>query len=225
MRELSDCCQIVDVDDRSLEFSFHCPLLSLPLAFKTNLETIPNKSPYLHAQPDNLARWAQKIGTDGFKIGIAWQGNTGAIDAQRSFPLADLQELSWIPGVRLISLQKGEGVEQLDSLPSGMRVESLGHEFDAGPDAFLDSAAVIEHCDLVVTSDTSIAHLAGALGAPTWVALKQVPDWRWMMGRADSPWYPTIRLFRQSVRDDWKGVFVQIERELAPLVTKSGAAP
>ena len=82
----------------------------------------------------------------------------------------------------------------------GMRVETLGEEFDAGPDAFLDTAAVMKICDLVITSDTSVAHLAGALGAPTWVALKRVPDWRWMLDRSDSPWYPTMRLFRQSVR-------------------------
>ncbi len=100
----------------------------------------------------------------------------------------------------------------------GMRVETLGEEFDAGPDAFLDTAAVMKICDLVITSDTSVAHLAGALGAPTWVALKRVPDWRWMLDRSDSPWYPTMRLFRQSVRGDWRSAFAEIEKELKSLL-------
>jgi ADP-heptose:LPS heptosyltransferase len=105
-----------------------------------------------------------------------------------------------------------------------MRVATLGHDFDAGSDAFIDTAAVMECLDLVITPDTAIAHLAGALGRPAWVALKHVPDWRWLLDRSDSPWYPTIRLFRQTKRDDWSGVFAAIEAELVELVTANSRA-
>jgi ADP-heptose:LPS heptosyltransferase len=119
---------------------------------------------------------------------------------------------------KAVALHKGEGLSQMQTRPMGTRVETLGEEFDAGPDAFLDTAAVVKTCDLVITSDTSVAHLAGALGAPTWVALKSVPDWRWLLDRSDSPWYPTVRLFRQSVRGDWRGAFAEIEKELKSLL-------
>ena len=121
------------------------------------------------------------------------------------------------PGARLIGLQKNAGLEQLKSLPDGMAVEWPGPDFDAGPDAFLDSAALMEAVDLIVTSDTAIAHLAGALGRPVWVALQKVPDWRWLMDRDDCPWYPGMRLFRQTVRGDWTGVFARMTEDAAKL--------
>jgi hypothetical protein len=116
--------------------------------------------------------------------------------------------------VRLISLQKGEGSEQLAMLPDGMTVERLGEDFDAGFDAFIDSAAVMQACDLIVTCDTSIAHLAGALGRPTWTALRDVPDWRWLLERQDSPWYPSMTLYRQPRFEDWASVFAAMARDL-----------
>jgi ABC-type amino acid transport substrate-binding protein len=122
--------------------------------------------------------------------------------------------LSQIDGVRLISLQKGGALAQLDALPTGMTVETLGDDFDEGSQAFLDTAAAMKSCDLVITSDTAVAHLAGALGIKTWVALQYVPEWRWLLDRQDSPWYPTARLFRQRSRGDWKSVFQQMETEL-----------
>ena len=103
-------------------------------------------------------------------------------------------------------------------LPADVTIETLGDDFDSGPDAFIDTAAVMENLDLIITSDTSIAHLAGALGRSTWVALKYVPDWRWLLDREDSPWYPTMRLFRQSERDNWQPVFANMERELRSLL-------
>jgi ADP-heptose:LPS heptosyltransferase len=123
--------------------------------------------------------------------------------------------------VRLISLQKGEGEAQLLTLPDGM-VQALGRDFDAGPDAFVDTAAVMEGLDLIITSDTAIAHLAGALGRPTWVALQYVPDWRWLLDRNDSPWYPTMRLFRQQRVGDWEGVFSQIQLALIERMQSAG---
>ena len=193
---------------------WHSPLLSLPAAFGTTLQSIPAQIPYLSAEPERVERWRRHIGSEGLRIGIAWQGRVGKADLGRSFPLEHLQWIGSVAGVRLISLQKDRGAEQLQALPAGMRVESLGEDFDRGPDAFLDTAAVMECVDLVIACDTAVAHLAGALGRPVWIALRHVPDWRWMLERSDSPWYRTARLFRQARAGDWNGVFEQMRREL-----------
>lgn len=170
----------------------------------TNLAAMGATPPYLFAEPNRVAAWRERIGEWGFRVGIAWQGFAGRYeDRGRSLPLTVMRPLA-CPGVRLISLQKGDGEEQVAS--AGFPVESLPG-LDDGPDAFLDTAAVMMSCDLIVTSDTSIAHLAGALGRPVWTALRFVPDWRWMLGRNDSPWYPSMRLFRQTVDGDWAPVF------------------
>jgi ADP-heptose:LPS heptosyltransferase len=132
--------------------------------------------------------------------------------------LADLAPLGRLPGVRLISLQKHHGLDQLMNLPDGMTVETLGDDFDSGPDAFMDTAAAMSNLDLIITADTSIAHLAGALERPAWVVLKYVPDWRWLLDRDDSPWYPTLRLFRQDSDGDWKSAIAKMERELRALL-------
>jgi Flp pilus assembly protein TadD len=177
------------------------PLLSVP----ARTHVVPVEPPYLFAEPERVAVWRQRIGAGGVRVGINWQGFSGRFeDNGRSMPLAAFAPLASVPGVRLISLQKGEGEEQVAGC--GFPVEVL-ERLDAGPDAFLDTAAVMMGLDLVVTSDTSIAHLAGALGRPVWVALRFVPDWRFMLGRSDSPWYPTMRLFRQVRDGDWGPVF------------------
>ncbi len=190
-----------------------CPLMSLPAILGTTLASIPGGVPYLSAEPDAAARWRARLGGHGFRVGIAWQGNPSRReDGGRSIPLQHYLPLASVPGVRLISLQKAEGAEQLTS---EMTVETLGEDFDAGPDGFIDTAAVMMGLDLVITSDTAVAHLAGALGRPVWVALRAVPDWRWLLDRTDSPWYPTMRLFRQSSRDDWTPVFEAMRDALA----------
>lgn len=194
---------------------FHTHMLSLPLAFGTRLDTIPAPTSYLTADPARLPVWHERLGSHGFRIGICWQGSTAKIDKGRSFPLACFERLSRLPDIRLISLHKGAGEAQLAGIPAGMRVETLGPDFDAGDEAFADTAAVMMHCHLVITSDTSIAHLAGALGVPVWVVLKRVPDWRWMLDRPDCPWYPSMRLFRQRVDGDWCEPFARIEALLA----------
>jgi hypothetical protein len=214
MQGLDGVHEIVDEDNEKLEFDYHVPLLSLPLAFQTDLPTIPAKISYLGVAQDRVALWRQRLGDHGFKIGICWQGSKNKIDAGRSFPVSKFHALAQTANVRLISLHKGEGEAQLADLPPDMRVESLGDDFDAGADAFLDTAAVMKCCDLVITSDTSIAHLAGALGVKTWLALQYVPDWRWLLDRDDSPWYPTMRLFRQKTPGDWDGVFAQMAKSL-----------
>ena len=190
-------------------FDFHIPLTSLPLALGIKVATIPADLPYLAAEPPRVAHWREKIGTKGFKIGISWQGARIG-DASRAMPLAVFEGLSRMKGVRLISLQKGFGSEQ--SLPG---LESLGDDFDSGTDAFLDSAAVMENLDLVITLDSALAHLAGALNRPVWVALRQVPDWRWFLGTDASPWYPGMTLFRQTAHGDWAGVFAQMQAKVA----------
>lgn len=215
MKTLSPTITVVGSTQRPRTFDYHISLLSLPLAFGTSERDIPADVPYLFAEPDNVKAWARRLGDDGFKIGISWQGNPRSkVDAGRSVGLGSFAVFSGLPNVRLISLQVMDGVEQLQQLPAGMRVETLGHGFDEGPDGFIDAAAVIANLDLVITIDTSIAHLAGALGRPAWVALKYSPDWRWLLGRSDSPWYPTLRLFRQELAGDWPRLFADMRRAL-----------
>lgn len=194
-------------------FDFHIPLASIPLAVGMRVSTIPAPDHYLAADPARIAHWKQQIGRHGCRIGVAWQGLNLVMGSEgKAFPLAALAPIAAIPGVRLIGLQKNAGSEQLAQLPPGMTVER--YDFDNGPEAFLDTAAMMMSCDLVISADTAPAHLAGALGVPTWVALKHVADWRWFLGRDDSPWYPSLRLFRQPAMGDWSGVFAAMAREL-----------
>lgn len=198
-------------------FDYHAPLMSLPLAFRTRLDTVPAPVPYVFAEADRRERWAERLGQGGFKIGICWQGAGGKAAPGRSFPLALFSGIAALPDTRLISLQKGEGEGQLASLPAGMKVEALG-DFDAEGAAFLDTAAVMAECDLVITCDTAVAHLAGAMGVPAWVMLKRVPDWRWLLDRDECPWYPTMRLYRQDRPGDWSAAFAKAERDLAGIL-------
>ncbi len=195
-----------------------CPLMSLPGLLGTTVETVPAAVPYLAADPGRVEAWRQHIGNQGYKVGIAWQGNPASqAELGRSIPLPEFCPLANVPGVRLISLQKYAGSEQLARLPPDCLVERLGDGFDSGPDAFLDTAAVMAGLDLVIASDSAVAHLAGAMGRPVWVILQHVPDWRWMIGRTDCPWYPTMRLYRQSRRGDWAEVFARVAGDLTTL--------
>jgi tetratricopeptide (TPR) repeat protein len=191
-------------------FDYHISMMSLPLALGN---PIPATDRYLAAQPARVAQWKDRLGDHGLRIGIAWQGNDTVMGAEgKSFPLTALAPIAKIPGARLINLQKNAGAEQLDHLPVGMTVER--YDFDEGHDAFLDSAAILENLDLVIACDTALAHLAGALGVPAWIGLKHVPEWRWFLDRADSPWYPSLRLFRQAAPGDWDSVFAAMTAEL-----------
>ncbi len=222
MRDYLRGVEIIPLCEKERRFDYQCALMSIPHWLGTRLDTIPVAKGYLVADASRVAHWREKIGNDGLKIGIAWQGNPkGAIDKGRSVPLAKFLPLSGIPGVRLISLQKVHGLDQLQGLPAGMNVETLG-DFDAGEDAFLDTSAIMTSLDAIVTSDTAIPHLAGALGVPTFVALKKVPDWRWMMDREDSPWYSSLRLFRQESAGNWNDVFSRMAKELIRLAKEKG---
>jgi hypothetical protein len=210
------------------EFDLHVPLLSLPRLFGTTLENVPVDVPYLDAEPELVETWHRRLASyPGFKIGIAWQGNPKfRLDRVRSIPLAEFEPLADVPGVHLLCLQKGLGREQLAAPQRRFPVTDLSGQLDESTGAFVDTAAVMKNLDLVITSDTSIAHLAGVLGVPVWVALHDVPDWRWLLNRDDSPWYPTMRLFRQSSLGQWEDVFHRIAKALRErLGVSAGPSP
>jgi len=202
-------------------FDFQCWLWSLPHYLGIDINGLATGFPYLRAEPARVERWSRQLDGNRFNIGICWQGNPERkIDPGRSIPLANFFPVSQVPGVRLISLQKNFGLDQLQQLPAGMIVDAPGEGFDDGPDAFVDSAAMLESLDLVIAADTSITHLAGALGRPAWLALNPVPDWRWMLDRSDSPWYPSVRLFRQQRSNDWTSVFESMAEALPEAISR-----
>lgn len=205
LRTMSPSIEIVPEEAPPPAYDYNAALMTLPALFGTSLERVPRAQSYLSAEPERVARWRERIGPGGLRIGLAWSGSMR--DPSRSYPLTEAVAALEAPGVRLISLQKHSGLDQLAALAG--RVETM-EDFDEGPDLFLDTAAALTCCDLFVTLDTSVAHLAGALGVRTWLALPHLADWRWLEGRADSPWYPTLRLFRQGQPGDWAGVFAQM---------------
>lgn len=197
-------------------FDVHAPLLSLPGLLGTTFQTIPAPVPYLAAEPDLATRWKQELGAlDGFKVGLAWKGDdVYRWDRDRSIPLLQLAALARVEGVRLISLQKGPGAEQLRELEGRFEVLDLGDRLDGDADAFIDTAAAMKSLDLVISADTAVAHLAGALGVPVWLALSKVPHWYWGLEGDRTPWYPTMRLFRQRWSGDWAELFTRMARAL-----------
>ncbi len=187
-------------------------LLSLPAIFRTTPDTIPDAH-CLVVDEETRERWRPTLAAiPGFRVGICWSGNPAhRQNAFRSFPLAELAPLAAVPGVSLVNLQKGHGAEQRADV--SFPVFDLGPEYAAGD--WLDTAAVVSQLDLVVSPDSAITHVAGALARPVWLALSRRSEWRWMRQRDDSPWYPTIRLFRQDRLGDWGPVFHRMAEELA----------
>jgi Tfp pilus assembly protein PilF len=199
------------------DFEVYAPLMSLPRILGIIPADEPVSAPYLTADPALVRQWHRSLEPGGFHVGIAWQGNPRhRRDRQRSFRLAQLEPLAAIAGVRLFSLQKGAGSEQIAELGGRFAVTDLGIRFAD----FMDSAAVMCNLDLVITSDSSLAHLAGALAVPIWTAIPFAPDWRWFSDRDDSPWYPTMRLFRQKTWGDWDEVFNRMAAQLARMIAK-----
>jgi tetratricopeptide (TPR) repeat protein len=195
-------------------FDLHCPLLSLPRAFGTTLSDLPREIPYLRADKEGVKNWRRRLGDDrtNLQVGLAWAGShTHKNDRNRSLQLARLAPLARVPGVRLVSLQVGKAAAETTALPSGMEIADWANELKT----FADTAALIANLDLVIAVDTAIVHLAGAMGKPVWVMLPFVSDWRWLLEREDTPWYPTMRLFRQTSRGDWEGVIERVAEALA----------
>jgi tetratricopeptide (TPR) repeat protein len=195
-------------------------LLSLPGLFNTDLGTLPAYTPYLRADPARVRAWGERLGggSAGLRVGLAWRGRpdteTGSLRG-RSVPARELAALADLGGVEFVSLQQAATDAELAAIGPGIR--SFGEALDGGADAFVDTAALMMHLDLIVTCDTSIAHLAGALGRPVWVALHRTPSFRWLRGRPDSPWYPSMRLFRQTEADRWGAVFQAMRAQLADM--------
>ena len=198
---------------------FCLPLLSAPHRLGTTVDTIPAVIPYLFAEPERVAAWRVRLAPiEGLRIGIAWRGAPGYFaDRQRSIPPALLAPLSAVPGVRLVSLQKGATSDELAALSPAGAVADFGEGLDPSGAAFMDTAAIVANLDLVIACDTSIAHLAGGMGASVWLALQRVTDWRWPIEGTATPWYPNMRLFRQRQAGDWPGVVAAMTAELENL--------
>lgn len=198
------------------EFDFHCPLLSLPLIFKTTVENIPSQIPYLKVDLELSKKWQDKIlNNSKLNVGLTWAGNPELRrDYNRSCTFETFSQLLKIPDINFYSLQKGDSSYQILINLEGLNILDYTEEFND----FADTAGFIENLDLVISVDTAVAHLAGALGKTVWTLLPFVPDWRWMLDREDSPWYPTMRLFRQPSIGDWKSVIERVEEELRKFI-------
>lgn len=226
---LSGCAGYDEIHERissdstpNTVFDTQIHLLSLPRLFQTRPESIPADVPYIKANPERVAYWRDRVAGDtDFKIGIAWAGSANHTnELNRSCALAAFRPIADMPGVSLYSLQKGPGSEQVDSPPTGMAIKRLDKEMDL-TERFVDTAALMVNLDLVISIDTSIVHLAGALGCPVWTLLCASPDWRWGEEGTHSPWYPSMRLFRQSAAGNWDGVMAEVCDALALRVQRS----
>jgi hypothetical protein len=216
LRVAGDGAMLADDVDLDLQV----PLLGLPRALATNLTSIPAPIPYLRAQPERVARWRRRLESPArLRVGIVWAGNPGHdSDRRRSVRLEDFVALGGIDGIAWFGLQKGRNEERQSC--GSFTLDPLGAEIGD----FADSAAILAQLDLVIAVDTAIVHLAGAMGKPVWTLLPFAADWRWLLARGDSPWYPTMRLFRQPTAGDWASVFAEVARELRALQS-SGPGP
>jgi tetratricopeptide (TPR) repeat protein len=213
--ELPGVATLVATGEALPEFEWHCPLMSLPLALGTSMESIPARVPYFDV-PVEAAHSAESIAwpMDGLRAGLVWSGNPEfPEDRLRSIPLAGFEAVLRVEGVRFFSLQMGTPASQLSAIDAAVTdlLPAIGD--------MADTAALIGKLDLVIAVDTAVAHLAGALGKPVWVLLPFAPDWRWLMEREDSPWYPTMRLFRQKRAGGWRAVVERVAGELRRLTS------
>jgi tetratricopeptide (TPR) repeat protein len=219
MASLPGVTQVFARGEALPRFDLHCPLAFLPRRTGTVLETIPTEIPYLRADPAQVAAWRDRLTPlPGLRIGLVWAGGQGAsrpeqllLDRSRSITLARLAPLAAVPGLSFVSLQKGPPAAQAQHPPAGMAL----YDFTAELSDFADTAALVEALDLVISVDTAVAHLAGALSKPVWLLNRFDTCWRWLLDRADSPWYPSLRLFRQKVPGDWDGVVADVQAALS----------
>jgi len=216
LRTLDGPSQIVSEGDPLPDFDVHCPLLSLPLAFGTDLTSIPSGAAYLHVDKARVSQWRMRLGpkSSRLRIGLVWSGSSGhKNDRNRSIPLQDLLDALQGIDAEFVSLQKEVRDRDATALAGAARVLPLGTELQD----FADTAALASLVDLVVTVDTAVAHLAAAVGKTTWILLPWVPDWRWQLDRRESPWYREVRLFRQPAPGDWPAVLSALRAELDEL--------
>ena len=205
---------IIPEGSRPPPFDLWCPLMSLPYAVGTTLETIPATTPYLTADPADVAHWRERLpGFAGLRIGLCWASGRGNLYRRRSISLEALAPLGEVSGVQFISLQKGPPAAEAARPPRGIAL----HDFTEEVDDFADTAALIDNLDLVITVDTAVAHLAGALGKPVWLLNRFDTCWRWLQNRDDSPWYPSLRQFRQPAPRDWPSVISRVQDALQRL--------
>jgi hypothetical protein len=199
------------------DFDLHCPLLSLPLGFETDLTTIPANIPYVWPYQERMEKWRRRLPQNGrMRVGIVWAGNSVHLnDQNRSVPLARFATVLSVPGLDFVSVQKEVSAAQAAILDEHGVVQ-LGQEFED----FADTAAVVAMLDLLVAVDTSVAHIAGAMGKAVALLVPFSPDWRWLLDRTDSPWYPTMRLFRQTAIGDWGTPLEQVRKELADVALR-----
>jgi hypothetical protein len=214
MAELAGDAQVIARGQPLPAFDLHCPLLSLPLAFGTRLDTIPSATAYLRAPTERAEQWQARLAAKRRPlVGLVWSGRPGhERDRERSIPLRRLVPLLQ-SGVTMVSLQKEVRPDDAAVLVAHPDILQVADELND----FSDTAALVSQLDLVISVDTSVAHLASALGKPTWILLPEVPDFRWLLGRDDSPWYPTVRLFRQDASRDWDGVIARVAAALQEL--------
>lgn len=220
LRNAKGVDNLVTTEEELPDFDIHTPLISLPLLLgTTDKASIPRDVPYLTAEEDLSSHWEKELqGANQLKVGICWQGNPNYnADAQRSIPLDELRPIIDLKTTRVISLQKIHGLDQLEKFSGKEPIENLGPRLDENTGAFVDTAAVISNLDLIITSDTAMAHLAGALGAKTWLLLPKNADWRWGDDTEQTAWYPTMQLFRQEEPEDWAGVVQKVCDELKRL--------
>ena len=215
-----DITRFVGRSDDLPEFDFHASLLSLPSIFKTTLDTIPSATNYIHINDDLVKSWGGKLSTlKNNKVGICWQGSVdNRKDQSRSIPLKCFSNLFDIPEISFISLQKGYGQEQIKEGEYTDTIADFSSEMDTH-EKFIDTSAIIESLNLVIGVDTATIHLAGAMGKPVWVLLPYSPDWRWMLNTKNTPWYPTMRLFRQQEPGNWETVIDEVRIELDKFIT------
>jgi Flp pilus assembly protein TadD len=212
LSNLREVRQLITAQEPMPPFDVHCPLMSLPLAFDTTVGTVPTEIPYLAPEESSVSRWARRLSDFGRpRVGLVWAGNPAHThDRKRSLRLPMLAPLTAAGDITFHSLQVGDAARQVSAPPPGLKV--IDHSAELAD--FAETAALVTNLDLVIAVDTSVAHLAGALGKAAWVMLHFAPDWRWMLGREDSPWYPSMRLFRQTRFGDWDEVVRRVAREL-----------
>ncbi|MBV9567342.1 MAG: tetratricopeptide repeat protein [Hyphomicrobiales bacterium] len=224
IRQVQGEVKLVDRWEQCPQFNVYSPLSSLPRIFGTRLDTVPRTASYLHVEPSRAASWKARLDTlvpSGFRrVGIAWAGrSTHNNDLNRSMKLSDFGAIAALEGIALISLQKGIGQTAIADYYGRAPLLNLGAEVDD----FLDTMSIIDTLDAIITVDTAIAHLAAAMGKTVWILLPFAPDWRWLLERSDTPWYPSARLFRQRSPGEWNGVMQAVAKALSALRPRHGS--